>query len=228
MSSGNLIIIGAGETAEIAYEYFTHDSQFNVVAFAVDRQYLYSDTFLSKPLIAIDELVVKYPPDDGYVVFVAISYGQLNRQRERLFNHIQYLGYGFASYISSKAFVWGSVKVGVNCMILENNVIQHGVVIEDNCFLWSGNHIGHRSIIKKSAYISSHVVISGYCTVGARSFLGVNSVCADQISLAEDSFLAAGAVVHSNTEPAGVYIGNPAKKKDRVTSLRFFKVKNDI
>jgi acetyltransferase-like isoleucine patch superfamily enzyme len=138
------------------------------------------------------------------------------------------LGYNFATYVSSKAFVWNSVKIGANCFILENNVLQHGVVIEDNCFLWSGNHIGHRSIIKKSSYIASHVVISGYCTVGARSFLGVNSVCSDQIFLAEDTFLAAGAVVHADTDPAGIYIGNPAKKKEKVTSLRYFKVKSDV
>ena len=30
-----LILVGAGELAEIAYEYFTHDSEYEVVAFSV-------------------------------------------------------------------------------------------------------------------------------------------------------------------------------------------------
>ncbi len=31
-----LIIVGAGEFAEIAYEYFSYDSEYDVVAFAVE------------------------------------------------------------------------------------------------------------------------------------------------------------------------------------------------
>ena len=34
-----LVIVGAGEFGEIAYEYFTEDSPYKVVAFAVERQY---------------------------------------------------------------------------------------------------------------------------------------------------------------------------------------------
>ena len=35
-----LIIVGAGETAQIAYEYFTHDSPHTVAAFAVEGAHL--------------------------------------------------------------------------------------------------------------------------------------------------------------------------------------------
>lgn len=37
-----LLIIGAGETASIAYDYFTNDSEYEVVGFAVEKKY-YSD-----------------------------------------------------------------------------------------------------------------------------------------------------------------------------------------
>jgi ssRNA-specific RNase YbeY (16S rRNA maturation enzyme) len=36
----NLIIVGIGEFAEIAYEYFTHDSPYNVVAFSAEKEYI--------------------------------------------------------------------------------------------------------------------------------------------------------------------------------------------
>ena len=39
-----LVIIGAGEFAEIAYEYFTYDSPYEVVAFAVEKKYRNTDT----------------------------------------------------------------------------------------------------------------------------------------------------------------------------------------
>ena len=36
----NLIIVGDSAFAEVAYEYFTHDSPYRVVAFAVEREFL--------------------------------------------------------------------------------------------------------------------------------------------------------------------------------------------
>lgn len=35
-----LVIIGDGAFAEIAYEYFTHDSVYDVLAFSVEKEYI--------------------------------------------------------------------------------------------------------------------------------------------------------------------------------------------
>ena len=35
-----LIIVGNGETAELAYLYFTNDSEYEVAAFAVEKDYI--------------------------------------------------------------------------------------------------------------------------------------------------------------------------------------------
>ena len=34
-----LVIIGAGETGALAYEYFTHDSEYSVAAFSVSEKF---------------------------------------------------------------------------------------------------------------------------------------------------------------------------------------------
>jgi FlaA1/EpsC-like NDP-sugar epimerase len=40
MKSKKVIIIGVGETADLAYNYFMLDSDYDVVAFAVDKEYI--------------------------------------------------------------------------------------------------------------------------------------------------------------------------------------------
>ena len=40
-----LVIFGAGEFAHIAHEYFSHDSDYEVVAFVVDDAFHKFDTF---------------------------------------------------------------------------------------------------------------------------------------------------------------------------------------
>ncbi len=225
MAVKKLLIFGAGETATIAAEFFIIDSAENLAGFIVD------DKFWTKELMHHGYPVYKLStlemecPNDSYKIFIAISYGQLNQQRLRVYELIKSLGYELASYISSKATIWRTAAIGNNCMIFEGNNIQHGAVIEDNVILWSGNHIGHGSKIRHSAYLSSHVCIAGFSEVGQRSFIGINASVIDYVIVAEDCFIAAGAMVNKNTEINSIYMGNPAEKNSKVTAKKYFKVK---
>lgn len=205
-----IVVVGDGETAELAYEYFTHDSPHQVVAFAVERKYAGKEILFGLPVVAFEELERLFDPA-AHAAFVAISFTQLNRLRTRLYHETRRKGYELVSYISSRAFVWRNVEIGENCFIMENNVLQYAVRIGNNVVLWSGNHVGHQTVIHDNVFVSSHVVISGYCEIGENCFLGVNSCLADKIKIGEDCFIGMGAVVNKSTAPGKVYVGNPAK-----------------
>jgi len=205
-----IVVIGDGETAELAYEYFTHDSPHEVVAFSVEEAYARRPSLFDLPVVSFEKVEEFYPPTE-HKAFVAISYTQLNRVRSRLYQETKRKGYECTSYISSRAFVWHNVEIGENCFIFENNVIQYAVRLGNNVVLWSGNHIGHQTIIHDNVFISSHVVVSGYCEVGANCFLGVNSCVADKVKIANDCLIGMGAVIHKDTEERKVYVGNPGK-----------------
>jgi sugar O-acyltransferase (sialic acid O-acetyltransferase NeuD family) len=209
-----IVVVGAGEQATIAHEYFTHDSPETVVGFAVEGEYLDRDEHRGLPVVALEEIEERFPPDRT-TAFVAISSTKLNRLRTRLYHEVKGRGYAFATYVSSRAFVWHDVEIGENCMIFESNVLQHDVQVGDNVVLWSGNHVGHQTRIEDHVFIASHVVISGYCRVGRSSFMGVNSCVADFVKIGEDCVVGAGAVVVKDLEPARVYVGNPARPLDR-------------
>jgi sugar O-acyltransferase (sialic acid O-acetyltransferase NeuD family) len=218
-----VVIIGAGETAEMAYEYLTQDSPHEIVAFSVERAYVERPELFDLPVVPFEELESRYPPSE-YQAFVAISYTQLNRVRTRLYHEAKRKGYACISYVSSRAFVWRNVEIGDNCFILEHNVLQHAVRVGNNVVLWSGNHVGHRARIADHCFVSSHVVISGYCEIGESCFLGVNSCIGDNLKVARDCFVGMGAVINADTAEAKVYRGNPAKPS-HVDSLRVFRVK---
>ena len=220
-----IVIVGDGETAELAYEYFTHDSPHEVVGFAVETDYKKRDEFFGLPVVAFEEIEKHFNPQQ-HQAFAAISYTQLNRVRTRMFKTLKAKGYTCASYVSSHAFVWHNVEIGENCFIFENNVIQYKVKIGDNVVLWSGNHIGHQTVIEDNVFISSHVVVSGYCEVGANTFMGVNSSVANDVKIAPDNIIAMGAVITRNTEPRKIYMGNPGKPSDK-DSFLVMKVKEE-
>lgn len=208
-----LVIIGNKEFAEIAYEYFTYDSEYEVAGFAVEKPYIKEKFLKDRPVVDFMELPQIFSPKE-YFVFTAITYQQLNRLRKRLYQQCKQWGYRFATYVSSRAFVWrNNVEIGENSFVFEDNTIQYNVHIGNSVILWSGNHIGHSAQIGDNCFISSHVVVSGYCEVGENSFLGVNATMGNNIVLPKDCLLAAGAVMtHSFDEEGRIYAGNPAKK----------------
>ena len=205
-----IVVVGDGETADLACEYFTHDSACEVVAFSVEASYLTRGRLFDLPVVPFEELETLYPPSE-YALFVAISYTKLNRVRARLYGLAKSRGYRFVSYVSSRAFVWRNVKIGENCFILENNVLQYSVTIGNNVVLWSGNHIGHQTIVRDHCFVSSHVVISGYCEVGEYCFLGVNSCVANNVKIASNCLIGMGAVINRDTEEGRVYRGSRAE-----------------
>ncbi len=183
-----------------------------MAGFAVDSEYLPtpSNRLCGQPVIAMDNLTDTFPPDT-YRAFVAIPASGLNARRMDMYERVRTLGYEFASYVSSKAFVWHNVTLGDNTFIFENNVIQPFASIGSGCILWSGNHVGHRSTLDDGVFIASHAVVSGYCRIGARSFLGVNCTIIDGVSIAPETVVGAGALVIRPTESRKVYGGIPAR-----------------
>jgi len=218
-----LVIVGAGEFAQIAYEYFTYDSPYEVVSFSVEKEFIKDKELFGLPVIPFEELEKLYDPLK-HKVFVAVTYTQLNRVRTRLYGEAKQKGFSAVSYVSSKAFVWRNVEIGENCFIFENNVIQYHTRIGNNVIIWSGNHIGHRTQIRDNCYIASHAVISGYCEIGENSFLGVNCSLSDRVKVAKDCIIGNGAVVIADTKERRVYVGNPARPTGK-SSFTVFEVK---
>jgi sugar O-acyltransferase (sialic acid O-acetyltransferase NeuD family) len=212
--SRKLILIGDSAFAEIAYEYFTHDSDYEVVAFAVEREFLHRDRLFGLPVVAFEDAERLFTPAD-HSFYAANVYTQKNRLRERLYLSAKALGYAPASYVSSRAFVWRNCKVGEHCFIFENNVVQPFVTLGSNVVLWSGNHIGHHSQIGDHCFVSSHVVVSGFVGIGTHCFMGVNSTVANNTRIGDHCVIGAGALVLSDVPDGKTVVGMWHKKKEQ-------------
>jgi sugar O-acyltransferase (sialic acid O-acetyltransferase NeuD family) len=221
-----LIIVGTSAFAEVAYEYFSADSDYEVVAFAVEKIFLNLESKMGLPVFAIEEIEKNCCPAEHYF-FAALVYKQMNRVRTRLFNLMKNKGFSPASYVSKKAFVWPNVEIGEHCFIFEDNTVQPFSKIGNNVILWSGNHIGHHSIVGDNCFISSQVVVSGFCNIGRNCFFGVNSAIADQVKIADDCFVGPGGIVTKNTLQ-GQVISPGSTEVSKVSSYRLFKVNDNV
>lgn len=217
-----LVLIGDSAFAQVACEYFTHDSPYEVVGFAVEAQYRKQDSMLGLPVVPFEEVEQHFPPQETDF-YAALVYTQLNRLRTRLYLAAKDKGYRPASYVSSRAFVWPNAQLGEHCFVFEDNTIQPFVRIGSNVVLWSGNHIGHHSVVEDNCFISSHVVVSGFCKVGRNTFMGVNSTVANNVSIGEDNWVGFGALIGSDTAADQLFKADDTAAA-RVGARRFFRV----
>ncbi len=213
-----IVIFGAGDIAQLAHYYFTEDSDYEVVAFTVDGEYLSDETFCGLPVIAFDELFTRYPPEQ-FGAFVALSYTGLNALRRDKYLALKKLGYTLVSYVSSRCCVLNNMSIGENCFILEDNTIQPFTRIGDNVTLWSGNHIGHHSRIGDHTFVASHVVVSGGVEIGEECFIGVNATVRDHIVIGDRCIIGAGALLLDDAESGGLYVAEKTVRS-RVPSNR--------
>ncbi len=222
MKSGKLIIFGTSLHAHIAFEYFTHDSPYEVAAFTVHREYLKETELFGLPVVAFEDVAAKYPPAN-FEMHVAMTYNRLNRDRTEVYEEAKSKGYRLANYVSSRAFVWRNVTMGDNVFIFENNTVQPFVTLGSNIILWSGNHIGHHSTIGDHCFISSQVVISGSCAVGTSCFIGVNTTVAHEVTVGKDSLIGAGCLI-TKSLPDGSYLKGAPTERDAKSTYDKYKL----
>ena len=218
-----LLIVGDSAFAEVACEYFTLDSAYEVVAFAVEASHLTRDVLHGHPVVAVEGVEERYDPS-LHDVFVAVTYTQLNRLRARLCALMRGKGYRLARYVSSRAFVWRNAELGEHCFVFEDNTLQPFCRVDDDVVLWSGNHIGHHSSVGAHCFISSHCVVSGYAQIGHSSFLGVNCTIANNVRIGCDNWIGPGVTIVKDT-PAGALYGAVQPEPEKVSAPRFCKVR---
>lgn len=218
-----LVIFGLGELAELAWFYFSKDSDYEISCFTVDGMYVKEDCWHDRPVIPFEE-VRSQQDRENYDVFVAVGYSNTNQNRANKFYEVKCHGFQLASYVSSKLNCWEPPDCGENCLILENTTIQPFVKIGNNTVVGSGSHIGHHSILGNHCYLTLEVAIAGNVTIEDYCFLGANSTIGHGIKIAPSCFIGAGAIVTKDTQPEQVYTADPARLR-KIKSSQLFQWK---
>jgi sugar O-acyltransferase (sialic acid O-acetyltransferase NeuD family) len=200
----DVVLFGLGDFARIARVYLAEDSPHDVVAYTANERYIEDGELDGLPVVPFERLTETHPPD-RCSMFVAIGFSGVNSARREVYEQSKGLGYELITYVNSKATYWGELRIGDNCFVFEENVIQPNVRIGNNVILWSGNHIGHDSTIEDHVFIASHAVVSGNVTIGESSFVGVNATFRDAITIAPRCVIGAGALIMKDTVEGGVY-----------------------
>ncbi|MDP4289959.1 MAG: acetyltransferase [Bacteroidota bacterium] len=189
-----LIIIGIGTTAynifKVVQKYEIHD----VIGFAVDEAYRKTDTFCGLPVYGIDQIPALFDLNT-IKVFVAVQWNKLNKDRRDIYNKLKDRNFQFTNIIAPSAIIHAGCRIGDNCWIADNVVLEVDSVIANNTFVKVGAVITHFVRIESHCFISASSVIAANAIVGEQSFIGVNATILNGVRIGKKCIVGASSVV---------------------------------
>jgi sugar O-acyltransferase (sialic acid O-acetyltransferase NeuD family) len=204
-----VVVFGAGRGASVAHRFLTHDSQHEVVAFAVDAAFLSGSEYRGLPVVPFEEVERHYPPDD-FQLFILLGYNQMNGLRAAKYEAAKAKGYTLASYIASNIFRVEPIRAGENCFILDNQSISLDVTIGHNVVMWSSNHVGDMTVIRDHAWLTSGVTIAASAEIGERAFVGIGATISNGVKIGREAFVGAGLHLSTDVADGAVHLaGHP-------------------
>lgn len=110
----------------------------------------------------------------------------------------------------------GFCKIGSNCVIRENVIINrsiregHSTMIGDDVYILAKSHIGHDSFIKGKCVLGNGVTIAGDAEVGECSIMSSNTMLHENCKIGDWALIKGGCRIGSNVPPYSVFAHNPA------------------
>ncbi len=205
-----VVLFGNGNYASTISYYLKHDSEFEVVAFTVDADYIVEREKHGLPVVDFETVEQRYPPAE-FDIMIAVGFINNNRLRHDCFYQAKEKGYRLPSYIASTASTW-NIAVGENTLILDRAIIHPYVEIGANTIIGTGSFIGHHSRIGKHCFLSAQVAVAGSVTVDDFCFLGINSTVSNHVHLGEGCTVGAGSTVIHDIPDEKTVAGVPARE----------------
>jgi sugar O-acyltransferase (sialic acid O-acetyltransferase NeuD family) len=218
-----IVVFGLEGLSRLAALVLTHEGGAQVAAFTVHRRYCSQDTLDSRPVVPFEDLERTHPPE-RFALFAPLGWRRMGGLRADVFAEGRARGYRFASYLSPRAVTWPDLQVSNNVMIYDSVVIQPFARVGHGCVLRSGAFLSHDVQVGDHSFIASRATVGGRAVIGERCVIGLNATICSGIRVAPRCFVTAGAVLTTDTEPGGIYRGNPARRarlpSDRIDRLR--------
>ena len=136
----------------------------------------------------------------------------MNKKRTKFFDEAKTKGYELYSYVHPSTKIWDEFKMGENCFILAENIIQPFVKIGDNVLIGSNNLISHNTVIENNCFLTSNITLGGHITIGANSFIGLSATINQRVKIGKECIIGAGTLITKDVNDKEVYAENSSKK----------------
>lgn len=207
----DVVIFGVGLTARLAAHVLATDSPLRPVALTVHERFIAATEYAGLPVRRFEDLERFHPPAQAALI-APLGWTRMGQLRADVVAAGKARGYRFASYVSSRAVVWSGFAAAENCMIFDGVVIEPFARVGADSIVRAGALLSHDVELGEHCFVAPRASVGGAARVGAHCVLGAGCVVTEGVQVAPRCFIAAGAIVTTDTQPDGIYRGNPARR----------------
>ena len=139
-----------------------------------------------------------------------------NQERKKIFDQLISKNYKLPNIISRNSFVDRTVIMGDGNIISHTAVINAQVILGSNNLVNTGSLIEHNCHVKNHTHIGPRTVLCGGVKISDSVFIGAGAILVPNAFVEKASIIAAGAVLINHvTEKSSIFIGVPARAKNR-------------
>lgn len=200
-----LLIIGGGGHGRVVADCAEQSAYYDSISFLVE----YRDErkkIHHWPVINELENFQRFVDDHDFIVALGD-----NRTRAEILEKLALVNANIISLIHPSATISPYTTIDLGVVIFANAVVNIGSKLFTGVIINTAATIDHDCIIHKCVHISPGANIAGGVEIGAYSWLGIGAATVQSIQLAENTQVAAGAVVTASTQANSLYMGVPAK-----------------
>lgn len=198
-----IVIIGTSIAASNICKFIEKYKLYEIVGFAVNKEYKNEDTYLDKPVYELEKLDHVIDKSQDYI-FVAIQWNRLNADRRKVYEQLKSEGWRFANLVSPLASINGSI-LGDNCWITDFVCIDTDAIIGNNVFVKVGACVGDHAQVSDHGFIGAKSMIGGGVKIGEQSFIGLGAIVFDDTTVGKKCIVGAATALKRNLPDFCVY-----------------------
>lgn len=155
----NLLIVGAGSYAQVAFEIATDIGCFKKIGFVDDKiKSLKNGIAVIGTTRDIDRLAGEYSDIIVAIGNPEVRLSLLTRIKEKFLQNI-------VSLISPRAYISSAAKVMPGCIIEPMAVVHSQCVLEEGCIISAGAVVNHESTCGRGVHVDCNATVAAYACV---------------------------------------------------------------
>lgn len=211
--SGPLLLFPFGgnarEAVEVALAANRAGSSWRLLGFVDDDERTHGRSVGSCRVLGGRSVLGEHP---GAAVLAVPGSPDTYRRRREVIERLGLPRERFATLVHPTCQLGPGSTVGVNSLLMAGVVATVDVRIGDHSIVLPNTVLSHDVTLGESVLVGSNVSASGGVAIEDGAYVGSGARILGGVRIGAGSLVGLGAVVLADTEPGGVYVGNPARR----------------
>lgn len=138
-----------------------------------------------------------------------------NEARKRICEELLRLSADLFNVVHGSSVISRYGEIGIGCFVAAGSIVGPGATLGIGTILNHGAIVDHDCTVGNYCHIAPKAVLGGGVTVEDGVLLGAGATVLPGVKIAANAIIGAGSVVTKNIPEGGIWLGSPARPRER-------------